>query len=70
MVLLGVLGPPEHLQVTGHRAGRLHHHGLLADGLVQRAEHLGLRGQRLVAQVVGVVDDPVPLRGVRAVPLV
>ena len=68
VVLLRVLRPPEHLQVTGHRPGRLHHHRVRTDGLVQRAQHLGLRGQRLVRRrVVGVVDDAVPFRGVRPV---
>ena len=60
MVLLGVLRAPEHLQVAGHAAGRLHDHGVRPDQLVERAEDLGLRRQRLVAEVEGLVDDAVP----------
>ena len=60
VVLLGILGAPEHLQVTGHRAGGLDDGAVRADGLVQRAQHLGLRGQRPVIEVVGLVDHLVP----------
>jgi hypothetical protein len=45
-----VLGAPEHLQVARHRARRLHDRRVRPDGLVQRAQHLGLRGQRLAVR--------------------
>ena len=60
VVLLRVLRPPQHLQVAGHGAGRLHDRRVRTDHLVERAQHLGLRGQRLMVEVVGLVDDAVP----------
>src|SRR6516225_8854770 len=66
VVLLRVPGPPQHLQVAGHAAGRLHDHVPLVHELVERAEDLGLGRQRLVAQVVRVLHHLPPVR-VRAV---
>ena len=50
VVALRVARPPQLVQVARHRAGRAHHHAGLAGGVVDRADHLGLARQRLVAR--------------------
>ena len=56
MVLDGGLRLPQGLQVAGHRAGGVDDHVLIAHELVERAEDLGLRGQRGVAHVVALLN--------------
>ena len=56
MVLDGGLCLPQGLQVAGHRAGGVDDHVLVAHELVERAEDLGLGGQRGVAHVVALLD--------------
>ena len=60
VVLLRVPGAPQHLQVPGHAPGRLHDHVPVVHQVVQRPEDLGLGRPRLMAEVVGAVNRPLP----------
>ena len=50
MIALGVSRAPELVQVTRHRSGRAYDHVARSGQVVDRADHLGLRGQRCVTQ--------------------
>ena len=63
VVALRVARAPQLVQVAGHRARRAHDDVARAGDAVDDAEHLALRGQRAVAERVGLLDGGVPLGG-------
>ena len=63
VVALRVARAPQLVQVAGHRARRAHDDVARAGDAVDDAEHLALRGQRAVAERVGLLDGRVPLGG-------
>ena len=63
VVALRVPGAPQLVQVARHRAGGADDDVPGRGDLVDHADHLGLRGQRAVAEVVRPLDRLVPLRG-------
>ena len=60
VVLLRAARAPQRLQVAGHGPGGVDEDVVVAHELVERAEHLGLRGQRGIAPVVALVGDSRP----------
>ncbi len=61
VVLLGIAGPPQFVQVARHRARGGHDNIARAGRIVDRTDDLALRGQGPMSQVVQAVDLAVPV---------